>query len=92
MLTLTNRARAQPRQRWRWQVIILGLAVAVGFPFVLDDYLVRVGTTVLMLAVLAESWNLLGGYAGYPSFGHAVFFGMGAYGAAMPMARFGLPF
>lgn len=33
----------------------------------------------LMYAALASSWNLIGGYAGYPSLGHAAFFGFGAY-------------
>jgi branched-chain amino acid transport system permease protein len=68
------------------------LLVAVVLPFVLDDYLVRVGTTIAMLAILAASWNLIGGYAGYPSFGNAVFFGLGAYGAAIAMVKLGLPF
>ena len=31
----------------------------------------------LMYATLASSWNLIGGYAGYPSLGHAAFFGFG---------------
>jgi branched-chain amino acid transport system permease protein len=68
------------------------LLIAIAIPFVVDDYLVRVGTTIAMLAVLAASWNLIGGYAGYPSFGNAVFFGLGAYGAAIVMLRLGLPF
>ncbi len=46
----------------------------------------------MMLGIMAAAWNLIGGYAGYPSFGNAVFFGVGAYGAAVPMARFGMPF
>ena len=83
--------RAWPR-RWLWPAIAIILVIAVAFPFVFNDYLVRIATTVIMLAVLAESWNLIGGYAGYPSFGHAVFFGLGAYGAAVPMAKLGLPF
>ncbi len=33
----------------------------------------------LMYSTLASSWNLIGGYAGYPSLGHAAFFGFGAY-------------
>jgi branched-chain amino acid transport system permease protein len=76
------------------QLVVLGalLLVAIVLPFVLDDYLVRVGTTIAMLAVLAASWNLIGGYAGYPSFGNAVFFGLGAYGGAIAMLRLGLPF
>jgi branched-chain amino acid transport system permease protein len=34
---------------------------------------------VLMFAVMSSAWNLIGGFAGYPSLGHAAFFGMGAY-------------
>lgn len=37
----------------------------------------------LMYAALASSWNLVGGYAGYPSLGHAAFFGIGAYSIAI---------
>src|SRR5215467_13188097 len=34
---------------------------------------------VLIAAVLSSAWNLVGGFAGYPSLGHAAFFGIGAY-------------
>jgi branched-chain amino acid transport system permease protein len=37
----------------------------------------------LMYAGLASAWNLIGGYAGYPSLGHAAFFGFGAYATAI---------
>jgi branched-chain amino acid transport system permease protein len=37
----------------------------------------------LMYAALSSSWNLVGGYAGYPSLGHAAFFGLGAYAIAI---------
>src|SRR5579883_350777 len=70
----------------------LCLLLAVAYPFVFNDYLVRVGATILMLGVMAESWNLIGGYAGYPSFGNAVFFGIGAYGGAIIMERANAPF
>ena len=33
----------------------------------------------LMYAVMSSAWNLVGGFAGYPSLGHAAFFGIGAY-------------
>jgi branched-chain amino acid transport system permease protein len=82
---------AKTRQ-WRWIAVALLGVGAVIFPFILDDYIVRVATTVIMLGVMAASWNLIGGYAGYPSFGNAAFFGFGAYGAAVPMVRLGLPF
>jgi branched-chain amino acid transport system permease protein len=43
----------------------------------------------LTMALAGQSWNLLGGYGGQISFGHAAFFGAGAYGAALLQARFG---
>ena len=38
---------------------------------------------VLMFAVMSSAWNLVGGFAGYPSLGHAAFFGIGAYALAI---------
>jgi branched-chain amino acid transport system permease protein len=47
-------------------------------------------TTTLFFALLGQSWNILGGYGGQVSFGHAVFFGTGAYVTAVLQVRFGL--
>ena len=44
---------------------------------------------VLLYASMAQSWNILGGYCGQISFGHSVFFGLGAYGAGMAMVTYG---
>jgi branched-chain amino acid transport system permease protein len=72
--------------------LALVVLLALVYPFIFNDYLVGVGITVLMLGIMAESWNLIGGYAGYPSFGNAVFFGLGAYTVALIVQRAGLPF
>ena len=45
-----------------------------------------------MLITLASNWNLTGGFTGYIDFGHAVFFGLGAYGTGVVMAKAGWPF
>ncbi len=45
---------------------------------------------VFLYVVLAESWNIIGGFAGYLSFGHVAFFGIGAYTTAFLMNRLGL--
>ncbi|RPJ36651.1 MAG: branched-chain amino acid ABC transporter permease, partial [Deltaproteobacteria bacterium] len=37
---------------------------------------------VFLYVILAESWNIIGGFAGYLSFGHVAFFGLGAYTTA----------
>jgi branched-chain amino acid transport system permease protein len=47
-------------------------------------------TTTLFFALLGQSWNVLGGYGGQVSFGHAVFFGTGAYVSAVLQVRYGL--
>jgi branched-chain amino acid transport system permease protein len=54
-------------------------AALVAVPFVTDNYALRLVTMVLMYGVLALSWNFIGGFAGYPSFATAAFFGLGAY-------------
>lgn len=48
-------------------------------------------TQMFMLITLASNWNLTGGFAGYVDFGHAVFFGIGAYGTGIMMNE-GWPF
>jgi branched-chain amino acid transport system permease protein len=47
---------------------------------------------VFMFVVLAQGWNLIGGFAGYPSFGNVVFFGLGGYTTAILMAKAGADF
>ena len=49
-------------------------------------------TQMFMLITLASNWNLTGGFTGYIDFGHAVFFGLGAYGTGIMMAKAGWPF
>lgn len=46
--------------------------------------------TIFLYVALTESWNLMGGYAGYISLGHVVFFSIGAYTTAIFMIRFGV--
>ena len=58
--------------------IIFGALLA--FPFlVTTHWVVNAALFALMYAAIATSWNLLGGYTGYLSLGHAAFFGIGAY-------------
>jgi branched-chain amino acid transport system permease protein len=61
---------------------VAGGAIVLLFavPFLTSNqFLLHLGITVLMWTVLGIAWNLLGGYAGQVSFGHATFFGVGAY-------------
>jgi branched-chain amino acid transport system permease protein len=73
-----------------WLIVLSGAALFATLPLVGDNYLLRVATIVAMYVVLAQSWNFIGGLAGYPSFATAAFFGLGAYASAVLQGR-GLP-
>lgn len=73
-------------------VLVIAALTAAGIALSLtgNPYAMRVATTALMYAGLALSWNVIGGYTGYPSFATAAFFGVGAYTGAI-MQNAGLP-
>jgi branched-chain amino acid transport system permease protein len=73
--------------RLAW-VVAAALAVAVP-PFV-SPYVVHILVLVLFFAFLGTAWNILGGYAGQFSFGHAAFFGIGAYTSTLLLVRAGV--
>ena len=76
---------------WGSWLVLAGLALALAaLPLGAGNYLLRLATTVCMYAVLAQSWNFIGGLAGYPSFATAAFFGFGAYTSAI-MQNHGAP-
>ncbi len=67
------------------------LAVLLGVPFVVrSEFWLSFWLLVLMFAFLGQAWNVLGGYGGQFSFGHALFFGFGAFGTAVLQVRHGL--
>jgi branched-chain amino acid transport system permease protein len=64
-------------------LLLLGLAI---FPWLGPPvYFVSLLFTVFLYVTLASSWNFIGGFAGYLSFGHVAFFGIGAYVTALMM-------
>jgi branched-chain amino acid transport system permease protein len=64
-------------------VAVLGLLLGALFPLFAPPYYTRIAIDILVYAYLGMAWNILGGYAGQGSFGHAAFFGLGAYSAAL---------
>jgi branched-chain amino acid transport system permease protein len=70
--------------------MVIGVLATV--PWWESAVLVQFGINALILATLAQSWNIIGGYTGYPSFGNSVFYGLGGYGVAIAMVQFQLPF
>jgi branched-chain amino acid transport system permease protein len=71
--------------------IVLAVAVLSCVPFaVKSDVVLNFLVTALLLALAGQGWNVLGGYGGQYSFGHAAFFGTGAYVTAILQTRYGL--
>ena len=76
-------------QRWAPAAVFFGLAalgpLAVRDPFLLDGLVL-----ILLWGAASSAWNVAGGYAGQVSLGHAAFFCLGAYSAALLGTRWGL--
>jgi branched-chain amino acid transport system permease protein len=68
-----------------WVLGVLALPVLYG-----DAYVLRIITMTCLFAIFAASWDLLAGYTGQVNFGHALFFGAGAYGSALMSSKLGI--
>jgi branched-chain amino acid transport system permease protein len=73
-------------------LIIILAAMAAAVPLFMGEspYFTGIMISVLMMAALSSAWNLLGGYAGQYSFGHAAYFGAGAYTTMILITLFNL--
>ena len=82
---------ARPRPTW-FPLLLLALFLALpGLQFLGNfSYLLHLVLFTASYVVMASGWNILGGFAGYISLGHNVFFAIGGYAAGMLLARFGL--
>lgn len=63
---------------WIWPAVILALAAALPI-LPVPNFYVQQGFILFFYIGLAQSWNILGGYSGYLSLGHAAFVGIGGY-------------
>lgn len=84
------RALVRPPGRRSLVVALMGVILAALLPLTGDEYRLILATEVLVLAVFAASLQFLMGTGGMASFGHAAYFGLGAYGAALA-TRHGAP-
>jgi branched-chain amino acid transport system permease protein len=76
-------------RRLLWPSVALALVIA--YPLLFSTpFQQRLGALVLLYAIAASAWNIVGGYAGQVSVGHVVFFGCGAYAAMAAYAHFAL--
>ncbi|WP_291691207.1 branched-chain amino acid ABC transporter permease [Bradyrhizobium sp.] len=71
--------------------VAAAVAVLAVIPFLgISGSLLNLMIFMMIIALAAQGWNVLGGYGGLSSFGHAAFFGVGAYAMAILQARYGL--
>ena len=68
-----------PIKRQLWAILGFAVAVLILMALLHSDYFELVLTQVLLWAMMSVAWNILCGYSGYFSFGHAAFWGLGAY-------------
>jgi branched-chain amino acid transport system permease protein len=76
-----------PRARVALGVLI---AILLALPLIASNYIVSVMVLVLFSAYLGQAWNIMMGYAGLLSIGHALYVGLGAYTAAALFVHYGL--
>src|SRR6266508_810796 len=77
-------------RRYLWPSVALALVIA--YPLLFSTpFQQRLGALILLYAIAASAWNIVGGYAGQVSVGHVVFFGCGAYASMAAYSHFALP-
>jgi len=76
--------------RWLAAALVAVLLALPAFPSVFGSYAVTVFTLIFFYGFLGQAWNVVGGYAGQLSAGHAAFLGVGAYTAALLSAEAGV--
>jgi branched-chain amino acid transport system permease protein len=72
-------------------LLALLAAALIAAPYYVSNYVLSVLIIVLYFAYVGQAWNLMLGFAGLLSLGHALFVGIGAYASAALFIRYGLP-
>lgn len=68
----------------------VALLVLMILPFLIPVFFVHILIMIFLFAIIGSAWNLIGGYGGQLSLGHAAFFGIGAYASTMLLRSYGL--
>jgi branched-chain amino acid transport system permease protein len=71
-------------------IVLAGVLLALLPAALHSNTVINALATSMIIGLAAQGWNLLAGYGGQFSFGHAAFFGVGAYGNAILQARYGV--
>jgi len=92
--TVIDEAALRRRRRVRNTGVLVILLAVLALPLFRSigpyNYVLQIGVSVFMWIALSSSWNILGGYTGYISLGHNVFYGVGAYFSALLLIHFGI--
>lgn len=73
-------------------ILAVVIAVLIAVPWIASYFYIFIFTEILILGLFAASFNLVFGYTGMLSFGHAAFFGVGSYAMALVLIHLELPF
>jgi len=90
--TVGKARREQARRLLPWALGLAALVVALGLQSQLYSGQERTVAAIFMFVALSQAWNLIGGFAGYASFGPVAFFGIGGYFTAVAMSHWHLSF
>jgi branched-chain amino acid transport system permease protein len=88
MMTKSSVARRRRGELIVFAMVAAAFAMLPGF--IKDVYFQNVLILTLMYVALSQSWNILGGYCGQISLGHALYFGLGAYTSTILFTKFGI--
>ena len=77
-------------RRLQYVIFAVWVVALASTPLWASNYVVRIAIMIAMFTALTLSWNFIGGFAGYPSFSTAAFFGLGCYAGALSQ-RAGVP-
>ena len=76
------------RARVTWAAMIVCLLALAALPFIADKFTVQLVTRIMIMAIFAMSLDLLVGYTGLVSLGHAAFFGFSGYILALSTPQY----
>ncbi len=75
---------------WKWVIVAILLLLALIFPMFADEFMVSILMQAYLWAFLAMSWDVIGGYGGQFSLGHAAFIALGAYTSTILLESYGV--
>ncbi|HEY0247130.1 MAG TPA: branched-chain amino acid ABC transporter permease [Gryllotalpicola sp.] len=83
-------AQSTTRGLVTYGVLFVVVVLLAALPFMIDTATMAIATRVLIFALLGIGWNVMSGFGGMFSFGHAAYFGIGAYTTAACVVHFGI--